>query len=112
MHFAMFSKAKFLSDHFHYHSATYKSFTCNQEPVYWLFLVPFGKKCNRETPLTIKYLLKECLRWTTLYVLARRDMQTIYPELLVSLAVKVVRVTADLADLLEVLESMSARHNI
>lgn len=39
-------------------------------------------------------------------------MQTIYPELLVSLAVKVVRVTADLADLLEVLESMSARHNI
>lgn len=50
MHFAMFSKAKFLSDHFQYHSATYKSYTCNQEPVHRFFLVPFGKKCKRETP--------------------------------------------------------------
>lgn len=31
----------------------------NQEPGYRLFLLPFGKKCNRETSLTIDYLLNE-----------------------------------------------------
>lgn len=36
MHFAKFSKVKFLPDHFHYHfyNAIYKSQTCNQEPMY------------------------------------------------------------------------------
>lgn len=48
--FCNVSKAKFLSDHFQYHSATYKSYTCNQEPVHRFFLVPLGKKCRRETP--------------------------------------------------------------
>ena len=34
MHFAKFSNVKFLSDHFHYHFAIYKSYTRNQESMY------------------------------------------------------------------------------
>ena len=53
IHSAMFSKAKYLSDHFQYHSAIFISQTCGQEPGYRLSLVPFSKKNLRETPLGI-----------------------------------------------------------
>lgn len=52
------------------------------------------------------------IKWTTLSLLARRDARhLIYPKTLISLSVKLLRVTAHLADVLGVLELTSARHN-